>query len=232
MRKFIRSFSPVTEFFVVIGICFGYFIFVSITWALSPHGGSLTTPAIEFTNAELIHILVLETVLATAAALLLWVRGWQVADFNIRPSWIGCGAGLLLVGIDDSVYKVLYRIYFETTSYTASAAEAISEVLPSDELSLILVLAVSILNPFFEEIFVVGYVIKAMDKLDNAFLAIGISTVIRTLYHLYQGPFAYISILPLGILFGYVYWRWRNLWPLIFAHGLLDYFGFEPQLAP
>ena len=31
---------------------------------------------------------------------------------------------------------------------------------------------------------------------------------------------------PLGLLFGAVFWRWRNLWPLIVAHTIANLIAF------
>ena len=45
----------------------------------------------------------------------------------------------------------------------------------------------------------------------------------RLLYHLYQGPLIVIGIVPLGWLSAYVYARWNRLWPIIIAHGILDF---------
>jgi membrane protease YdiL (CAAX protease family) len=45
--------------------------------------------------------------------------------------------------------------------------------------------------------------------------------MVRLLYHLYQGPIGVVTIVPMGLLFGYAYARSRQLWPLIFAHVLI-----------
>ena len=55
--------------------------------------------------------------------------------------------------------------------------------------------------------------------------AVNVSTVVRLLYHVYQGPIGVITIVPMGLLFGFVYARTRQLWPLIFAHVLIDIIG-------
>jgi membrane protease YdiL (CAAX protease family) len=52
-----------------------------------------------------------------------------------------------------------------------------------------------------------------------------VSTVVRLLYHLYQGPIGVLIIVPMGLLYGYVYARTRQLWPLMFAHVLIDLIG-------
>src|SRR5678816_3536152 len=48
------------------------------------------------------------------------------------------------------------------------------------------------------------------------------SAAFRALFHLPFGINAMLSIFALGLIFGLVYWRWRQLWPLIVAHSLAD----------
>ncbi len=88
------------------------------------------------------------------------------------------------------------------------------------------------INSIFEEITVTAYVIEAL-KGDGAGLAITASTLLRFSYHLYQGPLASLSIVPLGLLFATMFWRWRNLWPLIVAHTIANvvFFLLNPQRA-
>jgi membrane protease YdiL (CAAX protease family) len=56
-------------------------------------------------------------------------------------------------------------------------------------------------------------------------VAINTSVVVRLLYHLYQGPIGIMTIVPMGLLYGYVYSRTRQLWPLVVAHVLVDLIG-------
>jgi membrane protease YdiL (CAAX protease family) len=49
--------------------------------------------------------------------------------------------------------------------------------------------------------------------------------IVRLLYHLYQGPIGILMAVPMGLLYGYVYSRTRQLWPLVVAHVLLDLIG-------
>jgi membrane protease YdiL (CAAX protease family) len=69
---------------------------------------------------------------------------------------------------------------------------------------------------------VVGYVIQALEAKQGIVFAIGISVLIRLLYHTYQGPIAAISIIPMGLIFAVVFWRWRNVVPLIVAHTIMN----------
>jgi len=83
---------------------------------------------------------------------------------------------------------------------------------------------VSVVNPIFEETFVVGYVFAAWQGASR-WTAINISAAVRLTYHLYQGPIAVISILPLGIFFAWWLSSRGRLWPLILAHAGLDFIG-------
>jgi membrane protease YdiL (CAAX protease family) len=92
-------------------------------------------------------------------------------------------------------------------------------------LSMEVVFLASVVNGTFEELFIAGYAITALRAVRGVWTAINVSTTIRVLYHLYQGPMAFLTIVPMGLLFGYVYARTGRLWPLIVAHVLLDIVG-------
>ena len=88
-------------------------------------------------------------------------------------------------------------------------------------LSMQLVFLVSVVNGIFEELFVAGYIITALAARRGLWMAINVSVVVRLLYHLYQGPIGVLTSVPMGLLYGYLYSRTRQLWPLIVAHVLL-----------
>jgi membrane protease YdiL (CAAX protease family) len=88
-----------------------------------------------------------------------------------------------------------------------------------------LVLAVSLLNPMFEELLVLAYVVQSMRKRFGLMTAMNVSIAIRLMYHLYQGPLAVIPIALFGVLVTVVYVRLGRLWPVVVAHALLDLVG-------
>jgi membrane protease YdiL (CAAX protease family) len=59
-------------------------------------------------------------------------------------------------------------------------------------ISIPLLFAVSIVNGFYEEIFLIGYLLRALESL-AAIFAIGVTLLVRVLYQLYQGPIGYIK---------------------------------------
>jgi len=86
------------------------------------------------------------------------------------------------------------------------------------------IFVVSVINPFFEEALESGYIIHSLQRY-GLWPAVLASGAFRGLLHLYQGFNGALSIFVLGVVFGLVYWRWRQLWPLIVAHFLCDFIG-------
>lgn len=82
---------------------------------------------------------------------------------------------------------------------------------------------ISFENGFLEEVLVVGYLLVRLRQLElHPALAIAISAVLRGTYHLYQGYGGFAGNVVMGVVFAFVFLRWRRLWPLVLAHGLID----------
>lgn len=78
-------------------------------------------------------------------------------------------------------------------------------------------------NGFMEEALVVGYLVVRLRQISPGPAAvIGLSALLRGSYHLYQGYGGFIGNIVMGVVFAVVFLRWRRLWPLIIAHGLID----------
>lgn len=218
MQRIIRELPPAAEFVIVITICFGYFILVSSVLAF---GSVAETTATVQDEISLIGLILIEALLLGPAALFLLLRGWRLADFRFDITLRSSGEGIALFIATYLLFLVMH------TWLAALAGSDDLSVLGSSpyQPNLLVVLLVSTVNPVFEEVFVVGYVIKALECRCGATFAIGVSVLIRLLYHTYQGPMAVAFIFPMGVLFAVAYWRWRALWPLILAHGLFDFIG-------
>lgn len=83
------------------------------------------------------------------------------------------------------------------------------------------VLLFSVVNGIYEETFVVGYVVGCLAR-QSTWVMIISSALIRFSYHVYQGPEAVLFILPIGLVFAYLYVKDRKLWPLVLSHIILD----------
>ena len=88
-------------------------------------------------------------------------------------------------------------------------------------------LLVAFANGWAEEVIVVGYLITRLRQLRvSPIVAVIASSVLRGVYHLYQGFGAGLGNLAMGLVFGYVWLRTGRLWPLIIAHTLIDAVAF------
>jgi len=222
LHERIRRLPPGAEFLVVVSFAFGLPIFSSIV-SLGTGGGT-ASGALVYTDAALLDILVFELL---QSAFLIWflrIRGWTLQKFGLSISWRGAGIGwLLLVG---TYLLAMGTQYLAQLALPATMHAAVQRYpVPGPNLSMQLVFLVSTVNGFFEELFVAGYIITALRRTRGLWTAINVSTVVRVLYHLYQGPMGLLIIVPMGLLYGYVYERTRQLWPLMFAHVLIDLIG-------
>ena len=82
-----------------------------------------------------------------------------------------------------------------------------------------------VINSIFEEFLLIGYLFKRLEKY-NPVIVITISMLIRLSFHTYQGWISLVSIIPMGIVFGFYYYKFHQLWPLVIAHGLNNLFVF------
>jgi len=205
------------EFTLVIGIAFGFFILSSVASLLAGPGADDRM----FDDGHLTYVLVYETIAGSVVALILWRNGWRLHDFKLQPSLAATGQGMGLACAGWLVYyfaAVIARpILSGTTSGYASADDHVGGAAP------LLILLVSLLNPLFEEILVCSYVIETLRTRIGVVAAINVSTALRVSYHVYQGPFAFLWVAMLGLLFAYAYVQWRRLWPVVVAHAIHDY---------
>jgi len=78
-------------------------------------------------------------------------------------------------------------------------------------------------NALLEEVVAVGYLIRRLEQIGWAGgAALATSAVLRGTYHLYQGWGGFAGNLILGGVFGFIYLRWRRVWPLVVAHFTID----------
>jgi len=225
LHELIRRLPAGVEFLVVVSWAFGLPVFSSIM-ALGTGGesGGGTGHSLVFNDAALINIVVFELLQSAFLVWFLHVRGWTLEKVGLTISWRGTGlAWLLLIG------TFVLAMGAQTLAQWLMPLEmqAAGRMYPTADpkVSMQLAFFASTVNGIFEELFVVGYIITALRDVRGMWTAINVSTVLRLLYHLYQGPIGVITIVPMGLLYGYVYARTRQLWPLIFAHVLIDIVG-------
>jgi membrane protease YdiL (CAAX protease family) len=159
------------------------------------------------------------------AVYLLWRSGISlsrigIGRFRLRPDLLG-GLGLAaLIGIPG------LGLYVAARALGVSAEVVPTELTDSWWRIPVLVLA-AFANGWAEEVIVVGYLLHRFEQLGiNPVKAVVASSVLRGLYHLYQGFGAGLGNLVMGLVFCGAYRRWGRLWPLIIAHGIIDTVAF------
>lgn len=90
----------------------------------------------------------------------------------------------------------------------------------------ILILA-ALENALLEEVVVLGYLIHRLRQIGwSPTAAVATSALIRGAYHLYQGFGGFMGNLVMGLLFGWLFTRWRRTTPFVVAHALIDIVAF------
>ena len=164
-----------------------------------------------------------ESVVSAITVGFLYLRGyriWQQLRFgtSIKGIAIGAGSVVAVVMAYASLWILVNLLVISLFhSKIAVATYSITVSLP-------FVLVLSLINPLFEEAFLLGYM---LDRLCGAsvWVFIGVTTIIRISYHLYQGWVGILALLPTGVIMAFVYWKTRNLMPVFFAHALMDMTG-------
>lgn len=211
------DFRATFEMVIVLGMAFG------IPIANSLQRFSLAWPSTQWSTFGLIRMVLHENFALLCVAFVFVRHRWQLSDLALQKPEkpIRRGMGLYLA---DRI--TIFVIFFSSFLYyfvllgndvPARVGDGNASVHIAARLLLVLV------NPFYEEIIVVGYIFAAMRKAgfsDNN--ASVVSIVIRMSYHLYQGVAAFVFILPMSLLFTYAFRKWGNIWPLIIAHMLLN----------
>ena len=211
MRSFIRNLTPRGEVFLVFAIWFGLGIIIrSIGGHLMPgarlHG--------EFSNLGMMGLSIFELlVLAMVFLYIGRIRGWSFASFCFQISWKLTGLGVLLF-VPTKLIFVLRNMIVGPNAAGLLAGQ----------IALPIVIISSIITGIFEELMEVGYIIKVTEKY-GMWTAVFISALIRAVIHAYQGAVGMACVFVIGVTFGLVYWKLRQLWPLIVAHILIDIIG-------
>jgi len=211
----IRGLGAAGEFCVVVFIAFAYPIASSLSVALT----GAPQPPID--GAGLIGLIVYEFVVMAMLWPLLRMRGWTLAELGLANGRaidvvLGLALALACIVATNALWLIAGSLGF--------AVPAVADAVPiSDGLGWPAVVAISAVNPIFEEVFVCAYVIAALSNSRGPWLAIHVSVAIRLAYHLYQGSVGVVGILPMGLMSAYWYARTGRLWPVVVAHAALDF---------
>lgn len=156
---------------------------------------------------------------------LLWRSGFGPSQIGLgrlqwRPDLLG-GLGLAaLIGLPGLAFYLLSRLLGMNASVEPAELYDTWWRIP-------VLLLVAFANGWAEEVIVVGFLFTRLRQLRmSPIAAVILTSLLRGLYHLYQGFGAGLGNVAMGLVFGYVYVRTGRLWPLIVAHALIDAVAF------
>jgi membrane protease YdiL (CAAX protease family) len=213
MERCPRRFSDATEFILVTLVCYWWAIAANAV-AITGHLMQVSVP-VKVNDGQMLTLVGIELVGLALASWIGRARGWSVWSFGLRPTWRGTAEGAVLATTTALALTLLGLLV-----NVACPGSVRFEPLPGS-LSLTVVLLVSAVNPVFEEAMGVGYFVHALRRF-GMWPAVLASAGFRAFLHAYQGLNAVVIVLPLGVAFAAVYWRWGRLWPLVVAHALFS----------
>jgi membrane protease YdiL (CAAX protease family) len=217
VQEFLQRLPRRAEFILVVGFVFGPLVLGSLGEAFHP---STPTP---ITADHLRSLLLYEPLLLLLVGAFLHLRGRRLSWLGAGPRLADLPLGLALAAATYLAYFLLWlpcSLLFDLGDAAARSAELVDRHIPGA-----VIVGCSLVNAVFEEVLVAGYVIATLRETRSAWFAVNVSAALRLAYHLYQGPVGLISVLPLGLIFGWWYVRSGRLWPLIAAHAMIDIFG-------
>jgi membrane protease YdiL (CAAX protease family) len=90
------------------------------------------------------------------------------------------------------------------------------------EVALPIIVLVSLINPFFEEVMQLGYLVQCAGEVRH-WTGLCASVLLRGFLHSYGGANAMILNLAIALVMALFYLRWRHVWPPIVAHAMINF---------
>ncbi|GAB2520528.1 CPBP family intramembrane metalloprotease [Microbacterium petrolearium] len=165
---------------------------------------------------------------------LLWEPGRSALrriglDFSRFGRDLGLAVALLAaIGVPGAALYAGSRALGLTVQVQAAGLDAAWWTIP-------LLLLSALRAGLLEEVILNGYLGERLRELGwrpwTTILAIAL---LRGAYHAYQGPAMMLGNVVMGVVFAWVYLRWRRVMPLVIAHTLIDAIAFVgyPLFAP
>jgi len=199
----------------VLFISFGLTIVHITAWIIHNVWAAHAPSSVETRPLQNDGIIVL-TVMEVATMLIVLgigrIRGWSLATFGFRLSWKWTVVGLLLFGAGFLLQQVTGFVTREVFHSTVDYHRI-------NQLTLPVIVMISLINPIFEETIESGYIFYALEKY-GPWLTVTLSAGFRAFLHATMGISGIVAMFTQGLLYGLFYWRWRQLWPLVVAHAL------------
>jgi uncharacterized protein len=215
MNKLIKKLSPTTELILILSIGFGLFIYSSTRLFLVVNSDYTHSWIYKLSSQETYSTLIYEIIALLIIIYILKIRNWTLSDFNLTFTFRLIWIALLLMFIRNIIGNIGFKILEAFNVVNDSTAKHVQFGLEINWIGISLII---IINSVFEEFLLIGYLFKRLEKY-HPVIIIGFSMLIRQSYHTYQGWISLFLILPTGLVFGYYYYKYKKLLPVIIAHG-------------
>ena len=226
MRQFLRKGPPTVELSIVIAVAFGLPIVTSVI-AFVGHTVAPAVTVVVDANSWLWSLLIYELPVTAVLFLFLKIRGWTLVGIGLRPALLDPFIGIGLAIVCYVAFYVSFVGVWLAVAFTRGHPMSMAQHFVPHGAFLAPAIAVSLVNAIYEEVFVCGYIVSAMERARwRSWTAINVSVAVRVTYHLYQGIIGVVTIVPIGLVFALWYWRSRRLWPAIVAHGVIEFIAF------
>lgn len=209
-----RTTTTPVEALGIVTLCFGWFI------VGSAYSVSIGFQSGSFSEAGIVGLVVVEVVLAIAALYVLGSRGFDVASLYPRPSLAGALAGLLVSALAFGAAWLATSV-FDWGYY----GQPLEQLMGGSPIGLQALVLLGIVNGTYEEMFLLGFLLRGLRGYGLS-VAIGVSLLVRVLYHLYQGPLGALYVGVFGLVLSLSYVASGKLFPVVLAHALWDIIPF------
>jgi membrane protease YdiL (CAAX protease family) len=218
-----------TEFVVVAALALALPIRNSTVGAL--HGSSSRFMQIFLSDTKLDWSIFIEGLMLALFLVFLHWRGWKPADLRIRLGWVGTAQGVGLFAACQLVVSVavmaltviVFALHPAGRTFPQFLLTLVPHIAPHTlHVSWLSIVVAMVVNAFFEEIVCMGYIFNQLAARRGPVVALIVTVFLRAACHTYQDPIHLVGIAVLFTLYAAFYWWVRKLWPLIFAHMLLD----------
>jgi uncharacterized protein len=206
----LRTTTTPAEALGIVILCFGWFI-VGSAYAVSSGFRSAS-----FSEGGVFGLIVLELILGVLAMYVLASRGFDVASLYPRPSVSGSAAGVVLALV-AAVVAWMATSVFNGSDYS----EPLERLMGGSPIGLPALVLLGIVNGAYEEMFLLGFLLRGLRGHGLA-VAVGVSLLVRMLYHLYQGPLGAVYVGAFGLVLSLYYVASGKLFPVVLAHAMWD----------
>lgn len=195
-------------------LCFGWFIAGSLSAVAGGFQGGT------FSEGEIFGLVVFELTLGSIALYVLASRGFDIASFYPHPSLAGAAAGVLLAAVAAGAASAATSV-IDWQLYS----EPLERLMGGASIGLPALVLLGVVNGAYEEIFLLAFLVRGLRGYGLS-VALGISLLVRVLYHLYQGPAGAIYVGTFGLVLSLFYVASGRLFPAVLAHAMWDIIPF------